>query len=60
MAPQLSYMGINKGFELVKAIEGKLKELNGISYPELDTQLAEIKQLCELSYAELNHFVESN
>lgn len=60
MAPQLSYMGISKGFELVKSIEGKLKELNGVSYPELELQLAEVKQLCELSYIELNQFIESN
>jgi HPt (histidine-containing phosphotransfer) domain-containing protein len=60
MAPQLSYMGMAAGFEMVKGIEGKLKELNGASYPELDAQLAAIKQLCELSYIELNQFIESN
>jgi hypothetical protein len=60
MAPQLSYMGINKGFELVKNIEGKLKELNGVTYPELDSNLSELKQLCENSYIELNQFIESN
>ncbi|MEN9522167.1 MAG: hypothetical protein RL065_544 [Bacteroidota bacterium] len=60
MAPQLSYMGINKGFELVKNIEGKLKELNGTTYSELNHQLDELKQLCEMSYVELNHFIEAN
>jgi len=45
---------------LVKNIEGKLKELNGVTYPELDSNLSELKQLCENSYIELNQFIESN
>jgi HPt (histidine-containing phosphotransfer) domain-containing protein len=60
IAPQLSYMGMNECHELARNIEAKLKSLDGVSYPELDADLAIIHDYCEKSYAELNAFMEAN
>ncbi|MFM2226398.1 MAG: hypothetical protein RJA07_2600 [Bacteroidota bacterium] len=60
MAPQLSYMGMVSCHEMIKSIEAKLKELNGISYPELESEIDAVNDICLKSYRELNDFLNSN
>ncbi len=59
IAPQLSYMGINTGFDLAKNMERKIKEA-GAGYAELNDELLKLNDICMQSYRELNDFLNSN